>query len=131
MNDLKSNKKILIVDDAILCDLVTRVIQSTNRTFLIATNVGNARTILELEPVDLILLDPNIENGGGIALLDDLKRRSSAFRRQPQTIVMTAAATESQGKLHQQGEIYYLNKPFQISRLRTLVQELLIETELE
>ena len=63
MSPLKQKKRILIVDDEILCDLVARVIQSPDRMFYSATSIKKARSILEMQKVDLILLDPNMETG--------------------------------------------------------------------
>lgn len=124
MNELEHKKKILILDDEVLCELVARVIQTSDRVFYLATTAERARTVLEIQEVDLILLDPNIENGSGMALLEDLRLKSPAFRRQPQKIVISADGSRTRMP---QGEeaVYFLAKPFQISELRTLVHELL------
>jgi DNA-binding NtrC family response regulator len=129
MSPLKLKKRILIVDDEILCDLVARVIESPDRMFYSATSIKKARSILEMQKVDLILLDPNIQNGNGLALLDDLKQKCSSFLGQPRTIVMSATAANADN--HSKEEVFFLSKPFQISQLRVLVQKLLKQTEVE
>jgi CheY-like chemotaxis protein len=133
MSPLKQKKRILIVDDAVLCDLVARVIQSPDRVFYSATSIRKARSVLELQKVDLVLLDPNIQNGNGVALLEDLKQKSSSFRGQPRMIVMSATAMNSNGDSHllPKEEVSFLSKPFQISQLRVLVQKFLKQSEVE
>jgi len=124
-------KKILILDDEILCDLVEQVIESPNRVFISAKTVSKARTILATEKVDLVLLDPNIQDGVGMALLEDLKHNIAEFRGHPQTIVMSAATSGPHSELFKKEEFYFLPKPFQISQLRLLVQNVLNQTEVE
>lgn len=123
-------KKILILDDEILCDLVERVIESPNRVFFSAKTVSKARTILATEKVDLVLLDPNIQNGVGMALLEDLKHHIAEFRGHPQTIVMSATSGPHSASFKKE-EFFFLPKPFQISQLRLLVQNVLNQTEVE
>lgn len=124
-------KKILILDDEILCDLVERVIDSPNRVFFSAKTVNNARTILATEKVDLVLLDPNIQNGVGMTLLKDLKHNSAEFRGHPQTIVMSAASSGPYSASYKKEDLFFLPKPFQISQLRVLVENVLKQTEVE
>jgi len=84
-----------------------------------------------MQKVDLVLLDPNMQNGNGLTLLEDLKQKCSSFLCQPRMIVMSA--TPSNGDHHHPSkeEVCFLSKPFQISQLRVLVQKLLKQTEVE
>jgi response regulator of citrate/malate metabolism len=124
-------KKILILDDEILCDLVARVIEAPDRIFLVAKTVSKARSILESMHVDLILLDPNIQNGFGMSLLEDLRQKSNGFINSPKTIVMTAAKTENFRNPHKRENLFILPKPFQISYLRELVENVLKQVKVK
>jgi len=123
---LDSKKKILIVeDDPGLLDFLARVLTTSDRELLTASTVAEARAIVLDQPVDLMLLDLYLPDGSGIDLLSTLKQNAIKFH-EPSTIVMTAFGSwETHIKAYHLGVYYYLDKPFRVSQIKTLVQQAL------
>ena len=113
-------KKILIVDDdQQVCNLLTNVLHSNDRTVLIAGSVNEAREILKTSPINVLLLDLYLPDGNGLELLSQLKQNAGS----PVIIMMTAFGDwETHVKSYNMGAFYFLDKPFQLTQVRTLVE---------
>lgn len=113
-------KKILIVDDdQQVCRVLTNILFSQDRTVMSAGTVTEAREILKRGPVNVLLLDLYLPDGSGLDLLSQLKKLGTA----PVIIMMTAFGDwESHVKSYNMGAFYFLDKPFQLTQVRTLVE---------
>ena len=113
-------KRILIVDDdSEIRQFLKTIIDSKERIVEAVGTMEEAKAILEMGAVDLLLLDLYLPDGNGIKLLSDLRVR-------PKTIIMTAfGGWESHVKAYNLGAFYYLDKPFKVSQLRILVDQAL------
>jgi DNA-binding NtrC family response regulator len=122
---LDPKKKILIVeDDPGLLDFLARVLMTSDRELFTASTVAQAREIVQHEPLDLMLVDLFLPDGSGIDLLSSVKQDS--INHEPSAIVMTAFGSwESHIKAYHLGVYYYLDKPFRVSQIKTLVQQAL------
>jgi DNA-binding NtrC family response regulator len=120
MTSAGPTKKILIVDDdQQVCRLLTNILHSQDRTVLSAGSVTEAREILDANSVNLLLLDLYLPDGNGLDLLSQLKKSSGA----PVIIMMTAFGDwEAHVKSYNMGAFYFLDKPFQLTQVRTLVE---------
>ncbi|HSP07846.1 MAG TPA: response regulator [Acidobacteriota bacterium] len=122
-------KTILVVDDdSEVCSLLKGLLGSEDRIVYVATTLGDAREILGSGKIDLVLLDLYLPDGNGIDFLADLKSSPS----DPSAIIMTAFGSwETHVKAHHLGAYYYLDKPFKITQVRTLVEQALREKTLQ
>jgi len=121
-------KHILIVDDdRFICDFLTSLLSSEDRAVYTAATIAEARELLHKNSIDLILLDLNLPDGSGIKLLSELKHgHNGGTEHHPSAIIMTAFGNwETHMNAYKLGAFYYLDKPFKVSQLRTLVEQAL------
>jgi DNA-binding NtrC family response regulator len=113
-------KKILIVDDdQQVCRLLHNVLHSEDRIIESANSVTEAREILANEDIHVLLLDLYLPDGNGLDLLSQQKKLAGS----PVVIMMTAFGDwESHVKSYNLGAFYFLDKPFQLTQVRTLVE---------
>jgi len=110
---------VLVVDDddavrKACCDVVER------RGFAVmgSGSVAAARTILKHQKIDLLLLDLKLPDGGGLALLEQVK----ILYPDTSVVVMTAFATVvSAVEAMRIGAADYLTKPFALEELTTVL----------
>ena len=110
---------LIAVTDPILLEVVGRFIAAPGRTVLTTGNAQEARTLAEAQgPIDVALLDRNLEDGCGLELAAELKRR----RPETEAILVTEYATfESAVEALQVGLYDYVAKPiddFEALRLK-------------
>ena len=81
---------ILIIDDEkLVCNSIRRLLKDENKEIFIAENVDDARKILRLNFIDLILLDYKLETIDGITVLKEIKE----YYPQISVIMLTAFGT--------------------------------------
>jgi len=112
--------KILIVDDEESARFgVRKALQAKENILLEAGTLREARTVVEKEGVDLILLDINLPDGSGLDYLKEL----AADAQHPPVIIITAHGSERAAiDAIRAGASEYLTKPFEIDELRLLVR---------
>jgi|GEM_PF-4932091 len=120
MASASPTKKILIVDDdQQVCRLLSGILNSEGRVVESAGSLTEALEILNREMVNVLLLDLYLPDGNGLELLSQLKKVGPA----PVIIMMTAFGDwESHVKSYNLGAFYFLDKPFQLTQVRTLVE---------
>ena len=119
MTDVK--KKILIVDDEEdLTWSISRKLQKDSRNFeIICANSGRqALEMLSENRVDLMVTDLRMPGISGLRLLSEVK---SKYPR-TQVIIMTAyGSMEIKSIIDKWGQAGYIEKPFEINDLRSLI----------
>ena len=107
--------KILIVeDDRGLNQGITLALEREDTAFLQAHAAGEAREILEREQVDMALLDVNLPDGSGYALLKEIRSHSKI-----PVLLITANDLESDEITgFSLGADDYITKPFGLMALR-------------
>lgn len=126
-----ASKTILIVDDdPDICELLRELLVARDRVVFTVSTLLKACEVLQREKIDLMLLDLILPDGSGIDLLTSLKASLNGER--PVTIIMTAYGTwETHVKANSLGAYYFLDKPFKITQIRTLVDQALREKTLQ
>jgi DNA-binding NtrC family response regulator len=104
----------VVDDDAPVRRACAEIASSMGFATETADSIPSARAVLARGPVDLVLLDLKLPGGGGLALLEEIRRQF------PETIVivMTAFATVSSAvEAMRIGAGDYLTKPFTLDEL--------------
>jgi DNA-binding response OmpR family regulator len=94
-------------------------------TLLQATTIAEARTILDREPIDLLLLDVHLPDGLGLDLATELR---SGERPRPAVLALTASVLPAeQHAALDAGCDAFLAKPFPATGLIATMRRLLVE----
>jgi two-component system response regulator PilR (NtrC family) len=110
------NSRLLVVDDEpeLLAEIVS-YLRRRGETVTQASCFADARTILQSEPVDIVITDVRMPDGSGVDLARDLMDEGGSHRR---CILMTGHVDPTEGvrELNRAG-IRILYKPFALSEL--------------
>jgi CheY-like chemotaxis protein len=130
-------KKILIVDDdSVTLDVLTRVLNDLGYDILRATDGSQASTIARQERPDLILLDilfpPDVAHGGGIAwdgfLIIDWLRRMDEAKDIPIFVMTMGDEAQYKNKAFAKGAAAFFHKPINYDDLAELVKKTIGES---
>lgn len=80
------------------------------------------------EKVDLLLLDAHMPGNNGFALIDACKKINPV--NMPKILLLTSALTPQDIELCQENKLAYLNKPFSMMELKTVITELFSNNQL-
>jgi CheY-like chemotaxis protein len=120
-----TQKRVLIVDDEedLTWTLSKKLSKDSDKFQLVCVNSGGeAINVMNQLPVDLVITDIRMPEVSGLDLLIQIKDRYP----QTKVIMMTAYGTEDvKREADQRGCFRYIEKPFEINELRTLILEAL------
>jgi two-component system, cell cycle response regulator DivK len=107
----RTRARILVVEDNALNRLLVHdILELRGHEVLEASNVDEARRILEASPPDLLLLDVQIPGGGGEAVVREV-RADSRLATMPIVAVTSLAMPGDRERLLASGFQGYLSKP--------------------
>src|ERR1044072_6101131 len=117
------HKSILIVDDdTSVTDSLAIILQSAGFRVVEAHNFAGAIAILNSTQFDLVITDFCMPDGTGIDVITHIKKETP----ETEVILMTGhGSLDITIEAIKHGAYYYLEKPFDIARLRTLVDRAL------
>ncbi|GAB4174174.1 MAG: hypothetical protein Kow00108_09060 [Calditrichia bacterium] len=122
-------KRVLIVDDEddLTWTLNKKLSKDKNKfELLIASNGREALDLLSQLPFDLVVSDIKMPEVNGLDLLLEIKKKYP----QTKVIIMTAyGSPEVRSRAIQGGCLYYIEKPFEINELRSMILDALDEKE--
>ncbi|MDE2368218.1 MAG: response regulator transcription factor [Burkholderiales bacterium] len=114
---------LLVEDDAVLRDVMQRSLGDAGHRVDVAATAAEARHLWRVQPVDAVLLDLNLPDGNGQAVLRDARGRGD---RTPVLVLTARNRTEERIAGLDAGADDYLGKPFDLAeveaRLRALVR---------
>lgn len=115
MNLSAEPQKILVVDDeAMIRDLLKRILEGGGYCCLSAANADRARRVLEREPVALLLCDIHMPQESGLELVREVKERYSDLG----ILMVTGVDDPATARIALSLGLYgYLMKPFQPSQI--------------
>ncbi|WP_067505079.1 response regulator [Actinoplanes sp. TFC3] len=128
------NPRILLVEDEELNRTLVKAVLSRaaieavrDAEVLDAGSLGAARTQLNTEDVDLVLLDMNLPDGNGLLLASELASGSvGAGRRKPAVVAVTASVLpQDRAAALEAGCDGFLDKPYAAADLVATVAEYL------
>jgi DNA-binding NtrC family response regulator len=122
---------LVVEDEAGLREALIEAVQSLGHRGLGAPGLGDARRLLESEPVDCVLLDIRLRDGDGLELLREL--RAGRHRDVPVIVATAYGDSERTIRAMRDGAFEYLTKPFDFPLLlstvdRAVKQRALAET---
>ena len=126
----QSGKKTLLVidDDKLQCDVLTRYLGGEHLEVLAAHTGGEGMRICAGRMVDVILLDQKLPDGEGVALCQKIL----ANNEQAKIIFITAYPSMKNAiSAMKEGAYDYLSKPFELEELDLAVERALTTLELE
>ncbi|UCF64705.1 MAG: response regulator, partial [bacterium] len=116
-------RRVLIVDDEedLTWTLSKKLSKDSDKFQLVCVNSGGeAIEVMNQLPVDLVITDVRMPEVSGLELLVQIKDRYPQTR----VIIMTAYGSDDvKREASQRGCFRYLEKPFEINELRTLILE--------
>ncbi|RMF57314.1 MAG: response regulator [Calditrichaeota bacterium] len=122
-------KRVLIVDDEEdLTWTLNKKLSKDKDKFdvLLASNGREALELLSQLPIDVVVSDIKMPEINGLDLLLEIKKRYPSTK----VIIMTAyGSPEVRSKAIQGGCLYYIEKPFEINELRSMILDALNEKE--
>jgi len=120
-------KKVLVVDDEedLTWSISKNLAKDKDMYEVICVNGGQeALTVLSQVPIDLVVSDIKMPDLSGLDLLVRIKEEYNRTK----VIIMTAyGSADVQKEASTRGSLYYIEKPFEIEDLRTLIHKSLTE----
>ncbi|MDE2146810.1 MAG: response regulator transcription factor [Burkholderiales bacterium] len=114
---------LLVEDDAVLREVVQRSLTEAGHRVDVAPTAADARHLWRVQPFDAVLLDLNLPDGSGLAVLRGARSRGD---RTPVLVLTARNRTEERVAGLDAGADDYLGKPFDLAeveaRLRALVR---------
>jgi CheY-like chemotaxis protein len=124
---LKATNKVLIVDDeeTLTWSMTKTLAKDQGKYELVIANTGSeALTLLKQDPIDVVVTDIKMPDINGLELLSMIRKQYPSTK----VIIMTAyGSPEVHKEATRRGSYFYLEKPFEISDLRTLIIKALEE----
>lgn len=122
MKDAQRKSILIIDDDHNVLDAVGIVLMDAGFQVLTAQNFAQSVMVLSNTPVDLVITDLCLPDGSGIDVIAHVKNETP----ETEVILMTAhGSLDVTIEAIKRGAYYYLEKPFQVDRLYTLVSRAL------
>lgn len=122
-----SQKRVLIVDDEedLTWTLSKKLSKDSDKFQLVCVNSGKeAIEVMNQVPVDLVITDVRMPEVSGLELLVQIKDRYP----QTKVIIMTAYGSDDvKREANQRGCFRYVEKPFEINELRTIILDALTQ----
>jgi CheY-like chemotaxis protein len=123
----KATNKVLIVDDeeTLTWSMTKTLTKDKGKYDLVIANTGTeALSVLKQDPIDLVVTDIKMPDINGLELLSMIRKQYPSTK----VIIMTAyGSPEVHKEATRRGSYFYLEKPFEISDLRTLILKALEE----
>jgi CheY-like chemotaxis protein len=123
----KAKNKVLIVDDeeTLTWSMTKTLAKDEGKYELVIANTGSeALTVLKQHPIDVVVTDIKMPDINGLELLSMIRKQYPSTK----VIIMTAyGSPEVHKEATRRGSYFYLEKPFEISELRTLILKALDE----
>jgi DNA-binding response OmpR family regulator len=121
----KGLKKVLIVDDeeTLTWSMAKSLSKDKDKyEVMIANNGREALQLLKVSRIDLVISDIRMPDINGLDLLVRVKKEYPETK----VIIMTAyGSSDVQKEANQRGSLFYIEKPFEISDIRSIIIDLI------
>ncbi len=125
------NPILVVDDDSLILETVSDVLTSDGFNVIATTDSLAVPSILEANPVDIVITDVNMPNRDGIQLMDDINALEGTLGRKVVVIVLTGAASQDKAlEAVKKGAFQYLSKPFNIDFFTNTVKRAILQLSL-
>ena len=107
---------LLVDDNPNTVSALAELVRAEGFTVSTATTIDKARSELQRQVPDVVLLDLNLPDGSGLSLLDAVNGRAPAF-----VLITGHASVDSAVEALRRGVTDYLTKPLDVARLREVL----------
>ena len=122
-------KKVLFVDDEeILTWIMTKTLSKDKKIYeiMIANDGEKALEIMKDKPIDLVISDIRMPGLSGLDVLEEIRKNYP----HTQVVIMTAYGNpDVQKEANKRGCLHYIEKPFKIEELRTIILDSVQENQ--
>ena len=123
----KATNRVLVVDDeeTLTWSMTKTLAKDKGKYELVIANTGSeALNVLERDPIDVVVTDIKMPDIDGLELLSIIRKQYPSTK----VIIMTAyGSPEIHKEATRRGSFFYVEKPFEISDIRTLILKALEE----
>ena len=112
---------LLVEDDGVLCGVIERSLAETGHRVDVARSAGDAAHLWHVQSFDAVLLDLNLPDGSGLAVLREARARGD---RTPVLVLTARNRTDERIAGLDAGADDYLGKPFDLGEVRARVRAL-------
>ncbi|MBI4872281.1 MAG: response regulator [Candidatus Riflebacteria bacterium] len=122
------NPILIVDDDALILETVTDVLRMEGFNTIGTTDSLSVPSILEANPVEVVITDVNMPKRDGLQLLDDINDLEKKTGRHFLVIVLTGTGNEFKAlEAVKKGAFQYLSKPFNIDYFTNTVKRAILQ----
>jgi DNA-binding response OmpR family regulator len=109
---------LIVDDDVLICFLLEKFMSEQKFSATKAYTGKKALELLHSVPYDLVFLDINLPDANGLDILKEIRKTDTAAY----VVIMTASPSrENRQKSYEEQASYFLEKPFGVKELKTVV----------
>jgi CheY-like chemotaxis protein len=128
---INPNYTVLIVDDSrVIRSMISKILRPGGYKLLEAISGPEALEILASNQVDLVLLDMEMAEMGGMEVLKNIKKEEQNFHL-PVLIISSTSDIETMRNVYKEGALDYFKKPFSPEELKLKVERTIKQKQSE
>jgi len=128
---INPNYNILVVDDSIVIrKMISKILRPSGYNILEAKSGPVALEMIALNNIDLILLDMEMAEMGGMDVLKNIKKEEQHFHL-PVFIISSNLNIETMRNAYKEGALDYFKKPFSPEELKLKVEQVIKQKQNE
>ena len=117
---MKKENMLVVEDEEIMRDALVDYFSSEGHKVDTAQNGDTAIDNLDLKDYDIMIIDLRLPGRDGLSVLDEVRKKNPKAK----VIMITAYPTvESETEAMKKGAVNYLQKPFELDYLETLIKQ--------
>ncbi|MBI3893438.1 MAG: response regulator [Candidatus Wallbacteria bacterium] len=125
------NPILIVDDDSLILETVTDVLRMEGFNTIGTTDSLSVPSILEANPVEVVVSDVNMPNMDGLQLLDEINKLEVKLGRKFMVIILTGTGNEWKAlEAVKKGAFQYLSKPFNIDYFTNTVKRAILQLRL-
>ncbi|MBI2942928.1 MAG: response regulator [Candidatus Wallbacteria bacterium] len=125
------NPILIVDDDSLILETVTDVLRMEGFNTIGTTDSLSVPSILEANPVEIVVSDVNMPNMDGLQLLDEINKLEPKLGRHFLVIILTGTGNEWKAlEAVKKGAFQYLSKPFNIDYFTNTVKRAILQLRL-
>ena len=125
--EIKHKNLLFIDDDILMLKICEKMAQQLNCTTYTVNNIDDVVKILNTNMIDIVFCDLKMPKESGFSFVETIR---NTIKNPPLCVAISASEIYSEKELKENGFAGFLHKPFKISELDLIMNQLLNEKEL-